>query len=85
VKVTVKRDVQIWHDKSGQIVGWGYAPEGPLALVATPLAEAELEVLSRSLPEDELNGLHETHRVDLESRELVRRRVGQSNAKAPSE
>jgi len=83
--MTVKRDVQIWYDKAGNIVGWGYAPAGPIALVATPLAEADLEVLSLSMPEDELDRLHETHRVDLESRELERRRDGESDAKAVSE
>jgi hypothetical protein len=58
------RKIDIWHDRDGRIVAWGYVPTGaPDYLVAEPVAGPDRSVLTRSVAEADLATLHETHRV----------------------
>jgi hypothetical protein len=67
------RAIDIWHDKDGRIVAWGYVPAtAPGFLVAEPVAGPGRGVLSATVAEDELPLLHETHVVDAANASLRR-------------
>lgn len=69
----MKRKVHLWHDLSGKIIAWGYASSGKNSLHAVPLAGQGNQVISVDVEEKDMQQLHVTHRVDVQTFTLVRR------------
>lgn len=59
----------IWYDPSGQILAVGSLQDD---VVLTPGSDAEgVEIIEADLAEEQLQKLHETHKVDVSARTLV--------------
>jgi hypothetical protein len=64
--------VHIWHNVSdGQILAIGRAPVDARHK-AVPIAGPKQGVLEAQIEEDAISGLHETHRVDVRDKALVK-------------
>jgi len=69
----MEHEVHVWHDPSGRIVAWGHTSEGTkVKLKAIPIATAGHAVLTLRVQQQDLPILHETHRVDVAAKKLVR-------------
>lgn len=60
--------VHVWHTVSGQIVAVG-RPQG--GAMCVPLAGEKQAVLETKIEEEHIQGLHETHVVDVVRRAIV--------------
>jgi hypothetical protein len=64
--------IHVWHDKSGRILAWGYGGSPDKSpLTAVPLAGRNQKAITVRVSDHLLGDLHDTHRVDLRSGELV--------------
>jgi hypothetical protein len=71
------KDIYVWHNKAGRIIAWGHLSQGTDPRIkATPLAKRGQGVITVRMPERDAYNLHETHRVELKSRKLIRKKTG---------
>ena len=70
----MERKIHVWHDQAGQIMAWGYVPDGaPEWLGAIPLPHPDHKIITVQVPVANLPRLHETHYVEPSSKKLVPR------------
>ena len=59
----------IWYEPSGKILAVGSVQDD---VMLTPGSDTEgIEIIEADLPEEQLEQLHQTHKVDVSSRRLV--------------
>ena len=66
-------DVDVWFDEQGRIVAWGTRGTATDVGHVLPAAGAGLMTTTVPIPAEHRDRLHETHRIDLETKQLVMR------------